>query len=700
MAEKIALISEHASPVADPGSVDSGGQNVYVAQVARHLSRQGFEVDVFTRRDRSDLPEILLWEEGVRVVYVPAGPEEYVRKEDLLPFMEDFSNFMIDFTQAQDRPYDLIHANFWMSGLVAARLKRALGIPFIITFHALGRVRRLHQGKDDGFPDVRFAIEEQLIAGADRIVAECPQDSSDLVTLYRANPEKLAIIPCGFDPEEISPEEKLQARQETGLPLHENIVLQLGRMVPRKGVDTTLKGFARMINVHRIPGLLVVVGGESPEPDPVKTPEIGRLMQIAEKEGIRDQVLFTGRRGRDWISRYMSAADVFVSTPWYEPFGITPVEAMSCGTPVIGSNVGGIKYTVEDGVTGYLIPANNAKVLGDRLAHLFRHPELLGNMGKQARMRAVEMFTWERVALLMGQLYRQVIAENNLTTSAAGLGNVSGEASWLVDLSTPVLPDLWQDLPGRSGLPISARIEAIEKGFQAGLETLRRSQVVLGSSIMEAAQAIIDTLSSGGKVLVAGNGGSAADAQHFAAEFVGRFIVDDRKGLPVMALTADSAFLTAWSNDTGYEQVFSRQVETFGQPGDLFVGISTSGRSCNLVAACAAAAERQMRTVALLGSDGGELLRMADIAIVIPSNNGQRIQEVQMLVLHILAEIVEMHFVNTPGFAGNGRAGEPGARDWAWPTAGLAEGSQPGGQGAIRDVLDEVIRHNRPATTG
>lgn len=204
MSRRIALVSEHASPLCVLGTVDAGGQNVYVGQIAKHLAKLGYGVDVFTRRDSERLPEIAEWESGIHIIHVPAGPPRFVRKEDMLPFMEEFTDYLLHFCRCQPESYDLLHANFWMSGLVACEVKKALGIPFVITFHALGRVRRLHQNGADQFPDVRFAIEDRIVAEADRILAECPQDEEDLVRLYNADPAKIIIVPCGFDPIELS----------------------------------------------------------------------------------------------------------------------------------------------------------------------------------------------------------------------------------------------------------------------------------------------------------------------------------------------------------------------------------------------------------------------------------------------------------------------------------------------------------------
>lgn len=402
--KKIAIISEHASPLAAVGGVDSGGQNVYVEQVARHLAQLGYAVDVFTRRDAA-LPEIQPWIDGVRVIHVPAGPARHVPKEHLLPLMPEFAEYAIRFMKDELRRYDLVHANFWMSGWAAAEIKRALQIPFVITFHALGRVRRRHQGEADGFPDERFEIEDQLVAEADRIIAECPQDEADLAELYSADPAKISMVPCGYNPEDFFPIPKAEAKAQLELAPDEPVVLQLGRMVARKGVDTVIRGFARMRRDSGTKARLLIVGGERDVPDERITPEIGRLRRIAQQEGVADRVTFAGRRSRQLLRYFYSAADVFVTTPWYEPFGITPLEAMACATPVIGSDVGGIKYSVRDGYTGYLVPPSDPGALAERLGHLLRNRVAREFFGRQGYHRAKQFFTWRRVALKLHRAY-------------------------------------------------------------------------------------------------------------------------------------------------------------------------------------------------------------------------------------------------------------------------------------------------------
>lgn len=417
MTRKLALISEHASPLSALGGVDSGGQNVYVAQVGRWLSRLGYQVDIFTRRDCPGLPTVVALGETLRVVHVDAGPPQFIPKEEILPLMAPFTHWMLDFMLAQG-PYSAVHANFFMSGLAAMRLKEMLGIPFAVTFHALGLVRLRHQGGVDRFPRERTSIEKQVMQAADAIIAECPQDLLDQQQLYEADPAKMAMIPCGFDDEELWPVEREVARQRLGLEGEEKIVLHIGRMVPRKGVDTAIEGFARLVRRHGVKARMLIVGGESDSPDPAYTPEIGRLADVAEQEGVRSLVTFTGRRGRNVLRDYYSAADVFVTTPWYEPFGITPVEAMACGAPVVGSNVGGIKYSVEHGRTGFLTPPDDPEAVGERLATILQDDRLRKAMSAAAIARARSLFTWEGVARdIGGVLERIMVREPALVAS-------------------------------------------------------------------------------------------------------------------------------------------------------------------------------------------------------------------------------------------------------------------------------------------
>jgi len=601
---RIAIISEHASPVAALGGADGGGQNVYVAQVARRLAAGGHEVDVFTRRDRRDQPA-QVEVDGYRVVYVSAGPAHAVRKEDLLPHMPAFTAAVCRWVAAQERPYDLVHANFWMSGLVAEELKRRFGIPFVITFHALGKVRRHHQGEHDEFPPEREAIEARLAAAADHIIAECPQDEFDLLSLYGAEPSHMTMIPCGYDPGECRPVPMREAREHLGLPPDGRVLLHLGRLVPRKGVDNVIRAFARVREAH--PGaVLLIAGGESERPDPTLTPEIARLSEIAAEEGVAEACHFIGQRAREELRYWYSAADVFITTPWYEPFGITPVEAMAYGTPVVGARVGGVQYTVVDGVTGLLVPPRAPEALAAAVCRVLGDETLRRRFASQGMARAAELFTWEAVTEQIEALCDRVIRD----ATAGGRERIDQHA-------------------------------IVAQGIDELIETLDRGRAELIPDVLVLARVLNRCFANGGKVLVCGNGGSAADAQHFAGELVARYRSDARRALPVIALTADTVTLTAWSNDVGYDSVFARQVEAHGAPDDVLLAISTSGASPNILCALDAAERRGMRTLALLGGDGGAARTMAAASVTVPSHDTQRVQEVHGLLIHLLCDLVE-----------------------------------------------------------
>lgn len=601
---RVAMISEHASPLGTIGGVDGGGQNVYVAQVAKHLAEAGHQVDVFTRRDSAGLPPVVE-HDGYRVIHVDAGPPSFVRKEDLLPHMPEFTEFVCQFVSAQPRRYDIAHANFWMSGMTARELKRRFDIPFVITFHALGKVRRVYQGLNDGFSPDRLTIEEGLVAEADRVIAECPQDEIDLLTMYGADPRRITMIPCGYDPDECAPVDRRDARERLGLPLDRPILLQLGRLVPRKGIDTVVRAM-RLIHRQVPDALLVVAGGESDDPDPEATPEIGRLLGIAASEGVVDGVCFVGRRPRTELKDWYSAADIFVTTPWYEPFGITPVEAMACGTPVIGAKVGGIQYTVADGDTGLLVPPKDAEAVAEAATRILLDATLRERLSVGGIRRAGDLFTWGRVAELVDEAYESVISER--------VDEVAREEE---------------------------RRRTVQEGFDGLVRVLNASRARNTREATRMARMIATCFANGNKVLVCGNGGSAADAQHFAGELVARYRIENRRALPVIVLGAEFSSLTAWANDVSWETVFARQVEAFGQPGDILLGFSTSGRSRNVLRAFQAARRQRMQTLAMVGGDGGDMLPLATSALVVPTRDTQRIQEVHGLLVHLLCELVE-----------------------------------------------------------
>lgn len=608
MKKRIAFISEHASPLATLGGVDAGGQNVYIDKLASQLGLLGYQIDVFTRWDNKNLPQVVECRNNVRIIHVKAGPIGPLRKEAMLAYMDEFTDFMLEFITTEQPEYDLIHANFFMSGLVAMHLKKVLGIPFVITFHALGQVRKVHQGNQDEFPPERIAIEKQIVTEADYIIAECPQDRDDLLVHYRANQDKIAIIPCGFDPHEFYPIDKTLAKMTLGLDPSEKIILQLGRMVKRKGVDNAIEGTAEVIRKHGVTARLVIVGGNTENPDEDTSAEVLRLKKLVADKEIAEQVTFAGRKDRHMLKYYYSAADIFVSTPWYEPFGITPLEAMACGTPVIGSNVGGIKFSVRNGKTGFLVEPKDPAALAARMKDILTDPLLAESMRQQAVKRVNAFFTWETIANSVASLYEKIL------------------------LATPSIRD-----------DFSQDEEQTIQNFEALISAAERSQEELRYAIVQAGNLLTSCLKHGNKILVCGNGGSASDAQHFVGELVGHYLLDHRPGLPAISLTADSAVLTAVANDFSFAEIFSRQIESLGNPGDILVAISTSGNSENILRACLTAQEKGMICIGLLGNGGGKMHQYCDLSLVVPSDNTQAIQEIHTNIIHTLSGLIERH---------------------------------------------------------
>lgn len=416
---RIAFLSEHASPVALLGSEDAGGQNVYVDEVSRNLAQLGYAVDIFTRRDTPDAPEVIAWAPNVRIIHLTAGPAIFLLKDELWTFMPAFRDAFLDFVERDEARYDLIHGNFWMSGWVATELQSRLNVPAVQIFHAMGKTKRRHQGNSDTSSCERIDVESQIIRSIARVIAQCPSEWSELVNDYGAHPESVVIIPSAVNTDVFRPVPQVAARQHIGLPQDAFVIVYVGRMLPRKDVRNVVHGVAQFIQQceHQTatrgtafpPIHLLLVGGETTEPDPHATPEIGVLQQLVSELGIAKHVSFVGKRQQDSLRYYYSAGNVAVTTPWYEPFGLTPLEGMACGRPVIGSAVGGITYTISDGETGFLVPPRDPQALAARLYQLLTEPEYCTAMGQAALRRVEHEFTWQTVAQRTSSLYESVI---------------------------------------------------------------------------------------------------------------------------------------------------------------------------------------------------------------------------------------------------------------------------------------------------
>ncbi|HZZ64042.1 MAG TPA: glycosyltransferase [Candidatus Baltobacteraceae bacterium] len=394
---KVAMVSEHASPLAVLGGVDAGGQNVHVAALAQAMAQQGAQVTVYTRRDARSLPARVEYAQGVMVEHVPAGPAKPIEKDHLLPHMGRFAEYLSR-RWSNDRP-DVVHAHFWMSGKAALDAGLPLGIPIVQTFHALGLEKRRHQGHKDTSPASRLDEERRIARDASRIVATASAEAFELVRMG-ADKTKIAVVPCGVDLSLFAPLGPAEARD----PRRKRIV-SLGRLVERKGIGEVITALTLLPDVE-----LIVAGG----PDASRLREDAeamRLMRLAKDLGVGDRVTFRGRVERAHVPLLLRSADAVVCYPWYEPFGIVPLEAMACGVPVVVAQVGGLVDSVVNGVTGLHVPPRSPIALADALRELLSNPKHCMQLALGGTRRVNRRYGWARIASDTLAVYNDVIIE-------------------------------------------------------------------------------------------------------------------------------------------------------------------------------------------------------------------------------------------------------------------------------------------------
>ncbi|SBT37989.1 glycosyltransferase [Micromonospora auratinigra] len=393
---RIAMISEHASPLAVLGGEDAGGQNTHVAELSAALVAAGHDVRVYTRRDAVDLPVTVRAADGYEVVHVPAGPAEPVAKDDLLPYMPAFGDWLADRWRGGDWQPEVVHAHFWMSGLAALAAGRRTGAAVVQTYHALGTVKRRHQGAQDTSPPGRVGHERDLGRAVDRVVAQCQDEVAELVRMGVPR-SRMTVVPSGVNLSTFAPLGPV-AERDGDRPR----ILTVGRLVERKGFQDVIRATALVPEAE-----CVVVGGPPAgllETDPYAL----RLRALAESLGIADRVRLIGAVPREEMGRWYRSADVLVAAPWYEPFGLTPLEAMACGVPVIGTAVGGLIDTVLAGRTGDLVPARDPAALGAAVRRLLGDRIRRFAYATAALERARTRYSWSSAAERLAELYGEV----------------------------------------------------------------------------------------------------------------------------------------------------------------------------------------------------------------------------------------------------------------------------------------------------
>ncbi len=412
---RIAMLSVHTCPLATLGGKKTGGMNVYVRDFSRELGRQGLLVDVFTRSQDDCQPRIKHdLGHGGRVIHVPAGPERPIPVADIEGHLDEFVANTLDFAAQQGIQYDLIHSHYWLSGLVATRLRQSWGrhIPLVQMFHTLGHMKnRIAYSEAERASPARIAGETFIIHQvADVIIAATPAEEAQLFWLYDADKSRIRVIPPGIDLRRFRPVPRSLARARVGVPDHHRLIIFAGRIEPLKGIDTLLKAIALL--QHHYPWVVesvcvAIIGG-----DPwAETPdaEMARLQEVRAELDIGDRVTFLGAKDQDDLPDYYAAADMVVMPSHYESFGLVALEAMAMGTPVIASEVGGLAFLVRDGETGCHVPSRDPEALAERVLLLLQDEPLRRRYGLQAQAVA-QQYDWDIIVERMLALYESLWA--------------------------------------------------------------------------------------------------------------------------------------------------------------------------------------------------------------------------------------------------------------------------------------------------
>jgi D-inositol-3-phosphate glycosyltransferase len=402
----VALISEHGDPAAKIGREAAGGQNVYVRQVGEALAALGWQVDMFTRKANPYDAKIVQHGPRCRTIRLVAGPEAYVSRDEMMEFMPAFVDAFVDFQAKDGMNYQLIHTHYWMSGWVGMQLKEKFPVQLIHTYHSLGAVKYSSGVEMPPIAHQRLAVEKQILESFDRVVATSPQEEEDLRQLVSLI-GNTQVIPCGTDIDNFQVLSKPEARSILNLNGKKPIVLYVGRFDQRKGIETLVRAMAEIKDSRD--ARLLVVGGSDPNQSDGQ--ERRRIEELADSLGIADRTEFVGMVGHDRLPIYYSAADVCVVPSHYEPFGLVAIEAMACGTPVIASNVGGLRFTVIPEETGLLVEPQDVTGFAQAIQRTLTDRLWAQKARKQAALRVRANFSWSGVAQQLNDLYKQLVAE-------------------------------------------------------------------------------------------------------------------------------------------------------------------------------------------------------------------------------------------------------------------------------------------------
>ncbi len=393
---RIAMLSVHSCPFGELGAENTGGMSVYIRELCKELGRRGHIVDVFTRTHEPIHDQIIEFGQNARLIHFKAGDEEDMNRLKIYPYLSEFSRQVDKFSRQNGYHYDLIHSHYWLSGLVGRQLQQWWDIPHVTMFHTLGAVKN---AVDTGIrePEVRIKSEKEIIKDCHRIIAPTGREKDYLINYYNASPETISIIPCGVNLDIFRIIEKEIARNSLGFN-GEGIILFVGRIVPIKGIDKLLMALNHLENIERL--RLLVIGGDKNCQD-----EVNRLRRLSKSLKIESSVTFLGLVEQEKLPYFYSAADVCVFPSHYESFGLVALESLACGTPVVATDVGGIRSVVRDGETGYIVLDNVPQLLAEKITLALSTPRAKTDASCSIR-ESVFKFSWSNIAEATLQEYQ------------------------------------------------------------------------------------------------------------------------------------------------------------------------------------------------------------------------------------------------------------------------------------------------------
>ena len=412
--KRIALISVHGDPAIEIGKEEAGGQNVYVRQVGEALGRLGWKVDMFTRQVSPEQEKIVQHSENCRTIRFPAGPLEFVPRDNLFGYLPEFIENFLAFQRENGITYELIHTNYWLSSWVGMQLKKIQGSKQVHTYHSLGAVKYNTIEAIPAIATKRLAVEKEVLETAETIVATSPQEKKHMRSLVSTK-GKIDIIPCGTDIHNFGSVDREAARAKLGIDPETKVVLYVGRFDPRKGIETVVRavGGSKLRDSEKLQ--LIIGGGSTPgNSDGI---ERDRIEGIINELGMNDITTLPGRLCQKVLPTYYAAADVCVVPSHYEPFGLVAIEAMASGTPVVASDVGGLQFTVVPEETGLLAPPQDVEAFREAIDRILINPEWRDELGKGARERVISKFSWDGVASALSELYTQLLEQQPVAKS-------------------------------------------------------------------------------------------------------------------------------------------------------------------------------------------------------------------------------------------------------------------------------------------